>query len=90
MEEKKEEMRRRVKEGDTHALTERDRRKRLDEIRDLERLERSDRVGGKGRGRGSRSRGNDDRPRDNGWSGHGGGVSDLSPHCFSKKTSHVL
>ena len=85
VEEKKEEMRR-AKEGDTRALGERDRRQRLDEIRDRERSERSDRGGGRGRGRGRRGRGgigNDDRPdnrmRDNGWSGRGGGaVSGLS------------
>jgi serine/arginine repetitive matrix protein 1 len=62
VEEKNDEMRR-VKEGDARAPTERDRRQRLDEIRDLERSERSDRGGGRGRGRGRRGRGgigNDD------------------------------
>ena len=44
VEEKKIETRR-DKEGDTRALTERDRRQRLDEIRELERSERSDRRG---------------------------------------------
>ncbi|KAI0302421.1 hypothetical protein B0F90DRAFT_1714636 [Multifurca ochricompacta] len=79
VEEKKEEMRR-AKEGDTRALVERDRRMRLDEIRERERLERSGRGGGRGRGRGRRVKGgvgNDDRPdnrpRDNGWSSRGGG-----------------
>jgi serine/arginine repetitive matrix protein 1 len=64
VEEKNDEMRR-VKEGDARAPTERDRRQRLDEIRDLERSERSDRGGGRGRGRGRRGRGgigNDGRP----------------------------
>ena len=37
----------RAKERDTRALTERDRKQRLDEMRELERSERSDRVGGK-------------------------------------------
>jgi serine/arginine repetitive matrix protein 1 len=44
VEEQKEEMRR-AKEGDTRALTERDRRQRLDEIREREPSERSDRGG---------------------------------------------
>ena len=48
----------RAKEGDTRALTERDRRQRLDEIRELERSERSNRGGG--------GIGNDARPRNNG------------------------
>ena len=89
VEEKKEEMRR-AKEGDTRALTERDRRMRLDEVRERERSERVDRGGGRGRGRGRRGRGgigNDSRPdnrtraRDNGWSSRGGAVSHLPiPH----------
>jgi hypothetical protein len=93
VEEKKEEMRR-AKEGDTRALTERDRRQRLDEIRDRERSERSDRGGGgrgRGRGRGRRGRGgigNDDRPRDNGWSSRGGGVSNPSL-AFNTKKKHL-
>ena len=44
----------RAKEGDTRVITERDRRQRLDEIRERE---RSDRGGGRGRGRGRRGRG---------------------------------
>jgi serine/arginine repetitive matrix protein 1 len=91
VEEKKEEMRR-AKEGDTRALTERDRRQRLDEIRDRERSERSDRGGGRGRGRGRRGRGgigNDDRPRDNGWSSRGGGVSNPSLR-FQYKEKNIL
>jgi serine/arginine repetitive matrix protein 1 len=36
-----------AKEGDTRALTERDRRQRLDKIRNRERSERSDRGGGR-------------------------------------------
>ena len=87
VEEKKEEMRR-AKEGDTRALTERDRRTRLDEVRGRERSERAERGGGRGRGRGRRGRGgigNDSRPdnrtRDNGWSSRGGAVSHLPiPH----------
>jgi PWI domain len=46
VEEKKVETRR-AKEGDTRALTDRDRRQRLDEIRELERSERSDRGSGR-------------------------------------------
>jgi serine/arginine repetitive matrix protein 1 len=91
VEEKKEEMRC-AKEGDTRALTERDRRQRLDEIRDRERSERSDRGGGRGRGRGRRGRGgigNDDRPRDNGWSSRGGGVSNPSLR-FQYKEKNIL
>ncbi|KAN0125559.1 hypothetical protein V8E52_000766 [Russula decolorans] len=75
VEEKKEEMRR-AQEGDTRALTERDRRMRLDDIRERERSERSERGGGRGRGRGRRGRGgfgnDDNRTRDNGWSSRGG------------------
>lgn len=94
VEEKKEEMRR-AKEGDTRALTERDRRMRLDEVRERERSERVERGGGRGRGRGRRGRGgfgNDSRPdnrtraRDNGWNSRGGAVSHFPiPH-----TSKVL
>lgn len=51
VEEKKAEMRQ-AKEGDTRALDERDRRARLDEIRDRERNERNERGGLRGRGRG--------------------------------------
>jgi serine/arginine repetitive matrix protein 1 len=63
VEEKKEEMRK-AREGDTKAIDERDRRARLDEIRDRERGER----GGRGRGRG----GGRGRGRDNGWGARGG------------------
>ena len=70
---------RRAKEGDTRALTERDRRMRLDDVRERERSERSERGGGRGRGRGRRGRGgignDDNRTRDNGWSSRGGAVS---------------
>jgi hypothetical protein len=79
---------RRAKEGDTRALIDRDRRQRLDEIHDRECSERSDRGGGRGHGRGRRGGGgigNDDRPRDNGWSGRGVGVSDLSLAFFYRK-----
>ncbi|KAH9050890.1 PWI domain-containing protein [Lactarius deliciosus] len=93
VEEKKEEMRR-ANQGDTRALEERDRRQRLDEIRDRERSGRADRGGGRGRGRGGRRGrggiGNDDRPdnrmRDNGWGGRGGTVTStisLSAPSFS-------
>jgi hypothetical protein len=46
VEEKKVETRR-AKQGDTRALTERDRKQKLDEIRELERSEKSDRGGGR-------------------------------------------
>ena len=91
VEEKKEEMRR-AKEGDTRALTERDRRMRLDDIRERERSERSERGGGRGRGRGRRGRGgfgnDDNRTRDNGWSSRGGAVSLASNHSH-EHTSHL-
>jgi hypothetical protein len=85
VEEKKEEMRR-AKEGDTRALAERDRRMRLDEVRERERSERSERGGARGRGgRGRRGRGgiggddrSENRTRDNGWSNRGGGVCTAS------------
>jgi len=79
VEEKKEEMRR-AKEGDTHALEERERRMRLDEIREKEREGRGN-GGGRGRGRGRRGRGGpgngsfndrDERPRDSGWGARSG------------------
>ena len=50
VEEKKEEMRK-AREKDSRALNERDRRARLDEVRERERTERGNR-GGRGRGRG--------------------------------------
>ncbi|OCH84515.1 PWI domain-containing protein [Obba rivulosa] len=69
VEEKKEEMRQ-ARAGDVRAVEERDRRARLDEIRENERADRVSRGGGRGRGRG-RGRGFDDdrggRGRDNGW-----------------------
>jgi serine/arginine repetitive matrix protein 1 len=78
VEEKKQEMRK-AQEDDTRVLDERDRRARLDEIRDGE---RSGRGGGRGRGRGRGGRGRggygDDRSargRDSGW-GQRGGVSE--------------
>lgn len=95
VEEKKEEMRR-AKEGDTRALAERDRRVRLDEVRERERSERADRGGGRGRGRGRRGRGgfgNDDRSenrtRDNGWSNRGGAVS-LASTPSHEHSPHLL
>jgi hypothetical protein len=92
VEEKKEEMRR-AKEGDTRALTERDRRMRLDDIRERERSERSERGGGRGRGRGRRGRGgignDDNRTRDNGWSSRGGAVS-LASNPSHEHNSHLL
>src|SRR5258708_1216238 len=96
VEEKKEEMRR-AKEGDTRALAERDRRMRLDDIREHERSERSERGGGgRGRGRGRRGRGgignddrSDNRTRDNGWSSRGGAVR-LSSSPSPEHTSHLL
>ena len=94
VEEKKEEMRR-ATEGDTRALTERDRRMRLDQVRERERSERSERGGGRGRGRGRRGRGGignesrpDNRSRDNGWSSRGGAVSRL-PILLVCKGSHL-
>ncbi|KAH7928611.1 PWI domain-containing protein [Leucogyrophana mollusca] len=75
VEEKKEEMRK-AREGDSRAIDERDRRARLDEIRQNE---RGNRGGGRGRGRGRGRGGFDDdrggRGRDSGWGGRGGGVS---------------
>jgi hypothetical protein len=92
VEEKKEEMRR-AKEGDTRALTERDRRMRLDDVRERERSERSERGGGRGRGRGRRGRGgignDDNRTRDNGWSSRGGAVS-LASNPSLEHPSHLL
>jgi PWI domain-containing protein len=96
VEEKKEEMRL-AKEGDTRALAERDRRMRLDDVRERERSERSERGGGgRGRGRGRRGRGgfgnddrSDNRTRDNGWSSRGGVVS-LSSSLSPEHTSHLL
>ena len=92
VEEKKEEMRR-AKEGDSRALAERDRRVRLDDIRERERSERPERGGGRGRGRGRRGRGgignDDNRTRDNGWSSRGGAVSLASNHSH-EHTSHLL
>ncbi|KII87767.1 hypothetical protein PLICRDRAFT_112049 [Plicaturopsis crispa FD-325 SS-3] len=74
LEEKKAEMRN-ARAGDSRAFDERDRRARLDEIRDGDRGGR----GGRGRGRGGRGRGrggfDDDRGgrgRDSGWGGRGG------------------
>lgn len=65
VEQKKEEMRK-AREGDTRAIDERDRRARLDEIRDGER-------GGRGGGRGGRGDGRGDgRGRGRGRGGRGG------------------
>ena len=76
VEEKKAEMRQ-ARMGDTRALEERDRRARLDEIREGGREARMN-GRGRGRGRGRGGRGFDDdrggRPRDSGWGGRGGGV----------------
>ncbi|KAI0066869.1 PWI domain-containing protein [Artomyces pyxidatus] len=84
VEAKKEEMRRANK-GDNRALEERDRRLRLDEIREREREARG---GGRGRGgRGRRGRGgfgNDDRgdrARDGGWGGRGGVSAKFTHTC---------
>lgn len=79
IEEKKEEMKK-AREKDTRAIDERDRRARLDDIRDRERDERGSRGGGmgRGRGRGRGGRGFEDeratRMRDGGWGARGGGV----------------
>ncbi|KAI0719682.1 PWI domain-containing protein, partial [Fomitopsis betulina] len=82
VEEKKAEMRQ-ARMGDTRAIEERDRRVRLDEIREGERGARMNGRGrGRGRGRGGGGggggRGFDEdrsgRPRDSGWGGRGGGV----------------
>ena len=81
VEQKKEEMRK-ARENDSKAIDERDRRARLDEIRDSE---RGGRGGGRGRGRG-RGRGGrggyddgrgDIRARDSGW-GYRGGAGGVS------------
>lgn len=81
VEQKKEEMRK-ARQNDTRAIDERDRRARLDEIRDSDRGGRGGRGGrGRGRGRGGRggyddSRGGGgagDRARDSGWGNRGGG-----------------
>ncbi|KAJ3513006.1 hypothetical protein NLJ89_g3195 [Agrocybe chaxingu] len=86
VEQKKEEMRR-ARENDTRAIDERDRRARLDEIRDGERGGRGGMRGrGRGRGRGGRggfddSRGGD-RPRDAGW-----GVRGFSTSKFTFTTT---
>jgi serine/arginine repetitive matrix protein 1 len=87
VEQKKEEMRK-AREGDTRAIDERDRRARLDEIRDSERGGRGGGRGGRGdgRGRGRGGRGGrggfdergGDRPRDSGWGNRGGGPSGVS------------
>ena len=88
VEEKKEEMRK-AREKDSRALNERDRRARLDEVRERERTERGNR-GGRGRGRGGRGRGGGDddrgggRQRDVGWGGRGGGVRLPLPHHFTR------
>lgn len=76
VEEKKLEMRR-AREGDTRAIDERDRRLRLDEIRDGDRGRGGFRGRGRGRGRGgfddSRGGGGRGRGRDGGWGSRGGG-----------------
>ena len=75
VEQKKEEMRK-ARANDTRAIDERDRRARLDEIRDSD---RGGGRGGRGRGRGRGGRGGfddsrgGDRARDSGWGGRGGG-----------------
>jgi serine/arginine repetitive matrix protein 1 len=79
---KKEEMRR-ARENDTRAIDERDRRSRLDEMRDGDgRGGRGGRGrGGRGRGRGGRGGFDDDRggrPRDGGWGARGGGPGGVS------------
>ncbi|KAH8105778.1 PWI domain-containing protein [Phellopilus nigrolimitatus] len=84
VEEKKEEMRR-AREKDTRALDERDRRTRLDEIREKERDGAGGGGRGRGRGRGGRGRGGgfdeqrSGRGRDNGWGARGGGVCGFDP-----------
>ena len=74
VEEKKEEMRK-AREGDTHALDERDRRARLDDYKSNDRG--GGRGGGRGRGRGRGRGGFEDdrggRARDGGWGTRGGG-----------------
>jgi serine/arginine repetitive matrix protein 1 len=86
VEEKKAEMRA-AREGDTRALEERDRRKRLDEIRDQEkngRMNDRPRGGGgggggggdRGRGRGRGGWGGPPRDRDSGWGAKGGPPGD--------------
>lgn len=101
VEQKKEEMRK-AREGDTRAIDERDRRARLDEIRDGERGGRGGGRGGRGDGRGrgrgrggrgfdDRGGGGGDRARDSGWGNRGGGpggVSILFNSAFIYKT-HV-
>lgn len=84
VEEKKEEMRQ-ARAGDARAVEERDRRARLDEIRENDRAAR----GGRGRGRGGRGRGGFDeagRGRDSGWGARGGGAS-ISSFIYSFRRS---
>lgn len=74
IEEKKAEMRN-ARQGDTRALEDNDRRRRLDEIRDRERNNRMGERGGasggdRGRGRGRGGWGGP-RDRDNGWGNRG-------------------
>ena len=81
VEEKKEEMRQ-ARAGDARAVEERDRRARLEEIRENDRAARGGRGrgrGGRGRGRGSRFDERAPRGRDGGWGARGGGgaVSNL-------------
>lgn len=75
VEEKKAEMRQ-AKAGDSRAIEERDRRARLDDIRNSERDARGGARGrGRGRGRGGRGFSDDrggDRARDSGWGNRGG------------------
>lgn len=72
VDEKKEEMRK-AKEGDTRAFDERDRRVRLDDIRDREREGGRGRGRGGGRGRGRGRGGYDDNRPGRGWGNRGGG-----------------
>ena len=79
VEAKKEELRR-AKESDQRVIDERDRRMRLDEIRDRERHERSDR-GGAGRGRG--------KGRGRGRGGYEGGGRGRDPRNGGVRPIHI-
>ncbi|KAG8216825.1 hypothetical protein J3R82DRAFT_7084 [Butyriboletus roseoflavus] len=75
VEEKKEEMRK-ARESDQRAFGERDRRARLDDIRENERADRGGRGRGRSRGRGRGGFDGGGRGRDSGWGRRGGGGSD--------------
>ncbi len=90
LEEKKEEMRK-AREGDVRAIDERDRRARLDDIRDGRggrggRGDGSGRGRGRGRGRGGYEDNGNGRPRDSGWGGRGGAPEGVSLILQSKCT----